>query len=85
LKTADGAYPALKYQAKVITSLRDERRRSRARIMPVRAGESETHRTAGGGAARLRLGEFFTSSGGTAESLLYRPICLLLMLVFTES
>jgi hypothetical protein len=52
------AYPALKYRAKVITSLRDERRRSRGRIMPVRAGESETHRTAGGGAARLRPGIF---------------------------
>jgi hypothetical protein len=45
------AVPALKSWAKFRASLRDERRRSRRRIMPVRAGESETHRTAGGGAA----------------------------------
>src|SRR5215471_5352196 len=47
--------PALKDRAKLIASLRDERRRSRGRIESARpAGESETHRTAGGEAAGRR-------------------------------
>src|SRR5215831_18759220 len=45
-------YPALKDRAKLRASLRDERRRSSRRIESARpAGESETHRTAGGRAA----------------------------------
>jgi hypothetical protein len=51
------AYPALKYRAKVITSLRDEeRRRSRGGELfgLGTAGESETHRSAGGRAAGRR-------------------------------